>query len=115
MTKEQKAFCIASLRRASYRWPGRYLALKAANIGRNQYKCAKCCNIFPKKEISLDHIDPVVPIDGFKVRAEFDLHEFAERLLVDISGWQVLCDTCHDEKTKAENLNRKSKKKTKKK
>jgi len=112
MTPKQKAFCIAALRRASYRWPGRYTAMKVAHVDRNAYKCAKCEGIFPKKEIRLDHIDPVVPVEGFELRKDFDLHEFAERLLVEESGFQVLCDSCHSEKTKGENAERKKNKKS---
>lgn len=115
MTPKQKAFCIAALRRASYRWPGRYMAMKAAHVDRNAYKCAECEGIFPKKEIRLDHIDPVVPVEGFKNGESFDLHEFAERLLVEESGFQVLCDTCHSKKSLEENQERrKNKKKSRK-
>jgi 5-methylcytosine-specific restriction endonuclease McrA len=90
------------------------MALKAAHIDRNAYQCASCKGIFPKKEICLDHKEPVVPVDGFKLRENFDLHEFAERLLVEEDGWQVLCDTCHDSKTKDENSQRKTNRKRKK-
>jgi len=113
MTPKQKAFCIAALRRASYRWPGRYTAMKAAHVDRNAYKCAHCEGIFPKKEIRLDHKEPVVPVEGFEVRKDFDLHEFAERLLVEESGFQVLCDGCHSTKTGLENEQRRANKKKK--
>lgn len=114
MTPKQKAFCIAALRRASYRWPGRYTAMKAAHIDRNAYKCAKCENIFPKKEIRLDHIEPVVPVEGFKNGSDFDLHEFAERLLVEENQFQVLCNNCHHEKSQGENSKRRERKAKKK-
>lgn len=114
MTPKQKAFCIAALRRASYRWPGRYTAMKAAHVDRNAYKCAACQGVFPKKEIRLDHVEPVVPVDGFKNKESFDLHEFAERLLVEESGFQVLCDTCHNNKSKIENTERRKNKAKKK-
>lgn len=108
-----KQFLINTLRRASYRHPGRYLALKRSHIGRNQYKCELCANIVTRKEISLDHIHPVVdPTKGWE-----NLDIYAERMFVDETGYQAICDTCHDLKTGEELQIRKktraAKKKTK--
>ena len=110
-----KQFLINTLRRASYRHPGRYLALKRAHIGRNQYQCELCQKVVPRKEISLDHIVPVVdPAKGWE-----NLDVYAERMFVDETGYQSICDECHDKKTLGENEVRKatraSKKKTTKK
>ena len=93
-----------ALRRASYRWYGRYKALKAANIGRNQYVCAMCPpgTVHPKKAVQLDHVIPVVdPKTGW---TNFD--DFVDRLLVDTPGFQVLCILHHKEKTAKENEGR---------
>lgn len=100
MTREKLLinFLRSKLRRASYAWPPRKNALKAGRVSRGKYKCAKCENIFGPKEISLDHIDPVIdPHVGF-----VDWNTFIDRLFCDIPGWQILCDLCHDAKTAVE-------------
>ena len=98
----RKAFVIATLRRASYRWPARNEALARARVSRGLYKCEMCGEIFKKKEIQLDHIEPVVPVTGFTT---FD--DYVERLLCDASGYQVICEREHAVKTLHENLARK--------
>ena len=83
-------------------WPNRKKAMAAARIERGRYKCATCENIFGPKEISLDHVAPVVPVTGWD-----DWDGFLYRLFCEEQGFQVLCKTCHDNKTKEENLERK--------
>jgi len=92
----RKSFCIASLRRSSYRWPPRNEALKLANRGRNKYVCATCGEgiIYAKKEIQRDHKEPVVKLTGWD-----SLDSFAERLLCEVDGFQILCLKHHEEKT----------------
>ena len=110
-----KAFLVNTLRKASYRWPSRYKALKKYHIGRNEYYCASCGIIHGRREGSLDHIDPVIdPKTGW-----VDLDVYADRMFPETEEqWQRLCHDCHDEKTSAENeirrANRKPKKKKKK-
>jgi 5-methylcytosine-specific restriction endonuclease McrA len=111
MAKEKKyepfGFAIAALRRASYRWPANSEALKKARIARNEYECAGCNNVFGRREIQKDHIEPVVPTTGWD---SFD--SFIERLYCKVDGIAILCKKCHSVKTKAENeLRRKNKKK----
>ncbi len=108
MEQKKKAFAVASLRRASYRWPGRFNALKAAHIGRNQYICEKCGpdKIHPKKNVQLDHRAPIVPVTGWD---GFD--GFIDRLLCDVNGFSVLCKEHHSTKTSVENQQRKDNKK----
>lgn len=99
MDELKKKFAINALRRASYRWPGRYQAAKRAHIGRNQYKCESCNGTFTKNEIQLDHIDPVVdPERGF---VGFD--EWIDRMFAYSDGWSTKCKPCHQVKTQAEN------------
>lgn len=108
---KKKAFVIQTLRRGSYRWPGRWMAEKASKIGRNQYVCVSCKGVFGKKDTSMDHVIPVVdPEKGFTT---FD--DYIDRLYCDESGFQRLCNTCHDKKTGKENKRRrKTKAKAKK-
>lgn len=60
--------------------------------------CAKCQGLFKKKECQLDHIEPVIPIEGFQ---NFDVH--LKRLFIKANGYQALCRPCHKLKTKEEN------------
>jgi len=97
------AFVKNTLRRSSFRWPWRGLAVKKAWVERGVYKCAGCGGHAPSKEIRLDHIHPVVePHIGFTT-----WDTFLRRLLVRETGFQVLCKDCHLTKTKEENERRK--------
>lgn len=105
-----RAFFMSTLRKA--RWPVKYEALKRAAVGKKInpvsgklatfYRCAKCGGEFPAKEVQSDHINPIVPITGFD-----SWDGVIKRLAVEIDGFQCLCKTCHAEKTKKENDQRK--------
>lgn len=93
-----KSFIIATLRRASYRWPARNEALRAARIERGLYQCAFCKQVFKKADIKLDHIAPVIDIEkGFTT-----WDDFINRLFCEKEGYQVLCTLDHDAKTSIE-------------
>ena len=119
MTKGLKTFVINVLRRASYKWKPKSEALSLAkekvgeySTGRAKYayRCRACGGLFKRKEINVDHIDPVVPLKGFKSGLEFDFNEYIVRLFCKKEGFQVLCKPCHDKKTKKENqIRRKNK------
>lgn len=98
-----KQFVINNLRKASYKWGPKNAAKNKVKLARNQYVCKHCSKVFPNKEIQIDHvmpiIDPTVGWQGFDV--------YIERLFCDEDGFQVLCLTCHDKKTSAENEIRK--------
>ena len=66
---------------------------------KKHYKCAACGYLAPRqKDIDIDHIEPVIPVTGFK---SWDL--LIERLmLAKKSDLQVLCKPCHKDKTKKE-------------
>ena len=59
-------------------------------------------------KIAIDHIDPVVPPDGFP--ASFDMWDritlFLKRLWCEKSNLQRICDDCHDKKTYKERIER---------
>ena len=101
MDSKQKSVAIAGLRRISYRWKPRSDALKAARVGRNEYECTVCKKVFGRKEVQLDHKEPVVPLTGWD---GFD--KFIERLLCYQEGFQVLCKMHHKIKTLQENKER---------
>ncbi len=104
MDPQKKAYIIATLRRASYRWKPRTEVMKKARVSRGMYKCAECLEIVGRKQIQMDHIQAAVdPVVGW-----VSVDEFADRLLVDESGWQALCKPCHKTKSSAEAAIRKA-------
>ena len=100
-------FVKNGLRRLSYRWFGRFNALNASKLDRNEYVCNSCGTINPKRNIQLDHVLPVIP-----VTSGWDTFDgFIERLFCIEAGYQVLCRDCHLEKSLSENTNRDRKRK----
>ena len=71
-------------------------------------ECEVCKQWVGSSHIAIDHIDPVVPPEGFP--AHFDMWDritvFLKRLWCDKSNLQRICDTCHDKKTQAERIAR---------
>lgn len=61
-----------------------------------QYKCAQCQGYFMEKEISIDHKIECGSLNSFE-----DISGFCQRLFVEADGYQILCKTDHDAKTKA--------------
>jgi len=89
-------YIISALRRI-WRWsPERKLCYKAALSG-TKYKCASCKKLFPKANVAVDHTSPVVPTTGFT-----DWNTYIERLFCPAVNLQVLCDICHDAKSREE-------------
>lgn len=97
-----KSFIINTLRRASYRWPERNKALQHARIERGLYACNQCKGTFKKKDIKLDHINPVVAVTGFTT-----WDDYINRLFCDYTNFQVVCENCHNVKTMIEKQERK--------
>lgn len=102
----KKAFAVSSLRRSSYRWPPRYQAMNAARVERGKYKCAKCDVVTNRKNVQVDHLVTVVPLEGFD-----SWDGFIDRLFCDIEGFRVLCKPCHSAVTKIQNAIRRDIKK----
>lgn len=71
-------------------------------------QCEVCDQWVPSSQIAIDHIDPVVPPDGFP--AHFDMWQridmFMKRLWCDKANLQRICDSCHDKKTSEERIAR---------
>jgi 5-methylcytosine-specific restriction endonuclease McrA len=99
------SFIRATLRQKSRWWkPIKNVKLKArrAYKGQNkrqkyEYQCNRCKKYFPEKLINVDHIIPIG-----KLNCANDLPSFVERLFCEEDNLQVLCNTCHDKKTKKE-------------
>lgn len=92
MTKIVRAYIKSALRRVWGRSRQRQQALKTAKVEYGKYRCADCDGIFRRKEINVDHTNPV---GAFK---NFDL--YIERLFCDAKGLRILCVACHKIKTK---------------
>ena len=121
MDIRKKNFIVQALRRASYRWEGRWQAENRSKIVREikgtrkfyDYYCEQCGIIAPKSETQMDHIEPIVnPKTGFQGFND----EYMDRFFPYKEGWQRLCKSCHDIKSLGENLirsktNQKKKKK----
>jgi hypothetical protein len=77
-------------------------------------QCEVCFQWTLSSKIAIDHIDPVVPPNGFP--AHFDIWQrinmFLQRLWCDKSNLQRICDPCHDSKTYKEKIDRLTKKYT---
>jgi 5-methylcytosine-specific restriction endonuclease McrA len=102
MDKKEIDWLKKELRRTSYKWQPRKLALARARVSRGKYTCALCQEIFGNKFIQLDHINPVIePGVGF-----VDWNTYVERLFCDTKNYQVLCKGCHGAKTLIENEKR---------
>ena len=98
-------FIRSALRSAWSRYPVKWQVLEAAKrkyTGKDkrikwQYKCNSCKGWFLAKEVQVDHITPAGSLKDYK-----DLPLFVSNLLCGADNLQVLCKTCHDNKTKEE-------------
>lgn len=100
------SFIASALRAASYRWPPKYEARKAALVERGIYRCEgykRDAHNVAAKLVNVDHIEPVVdPKTGFTTWDDFIARLFCEK-----ENFQVLCLTCHKNKSKDEKGQRK--------
>jgi len=118
--KKTKGKIIASLRRLTYTHPARNEAKRLQKIDKALFKC-ECCqsycydgksvktfneyvikypgNSVQMIKVQVDHKNSVIPIEsGWK----WDWNEFVDNLFCDIDNLQLLCENCHDIKTKKE-------------
>lgn len=109
-----KSFITSTLRGGFRRYPPKYEVLKEAFIDKrinektkrlgSHYRCNACQNVFPSKEVNVDHINPIVnPEMGF-----ISWDSFIENLFCDKNNLQVLCSECHTAKSAVENKIRKA-------
>lgn len=107
-----QSFIKGVLRKGSTRWPPKYECLNNAKRGKmvnsgtgriaEHYQCAHCGELFPAKEVVVDHLHPVVPVTGFTT-----WDEVIKRMFCSVEDLQVLCKADHSIKTKQENAERK--------
>jgi hypothetical protein len=128
MEKKFRGKIINALRRLSFTYPPRNKVKNGQKVGPATFECEHC-NIWiydGKKDIdkqleildckppnglikdktNLDHKDSVIPLESFS-RGSWDWDEFINRLFCEEEGFQLLCSSCHDIKTKLEDGMRK--------
>lgn len=106
--KRFRTYLMSVLRKASRFWAPARECLTKARIHRGIYKCAICASQVGPKQIKIDHINPVIPVEGFK-----SWDDVIERLFCEVENYQAICKECHDAKTLGENELRKRCKKEK--
>lgn len=91
------------LRLAWSRSKRRFAVLKRAKRGTNRYQCERCGKIFKYRDMTVDHVEPVVSVEeGWQGMAEF-----ARRLYCEPEDLRAICiDKCHAKKTEREQKER---------
>jgi len=94
-----KAAITSALKRTWRNYPERKQALLAARdpLNKKHVRCAMCFLSVHEKLAHVDHFQPVVGVAGF-----LNWDELISRLFVDKSQYQILCESCHSEKTRFE-------------
>lgn len=72
------------------------------------YQCNHCNGLFPAKDVEVNHLTPVIPVDGFD-----SWDEVINRMFCEKDGFEVLCKPCHKAVTQKENKERRECKKNK--
>lgn len=74
--------------------------------------CQSCKQPTPTYKLEVDHKDPVVPLDTTLEDMTWDT--VVDRIFCEQKGLWAICRLCHNEKSKAENAERRKLKKEKK-
>ena len=98
-----RGFITSLLRSGTRRWPPKYRVLNAAKTTKKKnkltgrvaqhYECNACKKDFPKKQVQVDHIQPI-----HHTRDE-SWDSFINMLFCNSDNLQVLCVVCHKVKT----------------
>lgn len=97
------SFIRSALRKAWLKYPNRYRALNNARLpyklvrkGRRVYgyECNCCKGEFTTSNVVVDHIEPCGKLLSYE-----DFPEFVSNLFCELDNLQVLCKTCHYDKT----------------
>jgi hypothetical protein len=116
------------LRRISIYWPAKSIAREYAKVlvpkgklknGKDKFKtkyiCTECHNqglpnfVHNKEDTQMDHINPVMELDGFTT-----WDDYLQSLFCEPEGYQCLCKPHHLEKSTKENAKRAELRKAKK-
>ncbi len=74
--------------------------------GGKQYVCSVCKQVFPLKEVQVDHIKSVIPYN--KTIQDLSYDELVARIFCKKQNLQVLCKQCHALKTTKEREKKKA-------
>lgn len=96
--QKRKTFLIPKLRRMSMWWKPRTEVIQAAQLERGMYQCQLCKTTHKRHELVVDHIQPVIDLEGFTT-----WDDYINSLFCDINNLQAICHSCHDAKTLIEN------------
>ncbi len=69
-------------------------------------RCNSCKELHPTYLCEVDHISPVIKFDEKSI--ELDANTLIDRIWCEEHNLQVLCESCHDEKTAIETRARKA-------
>lgn len=119
-----RSYIMSGLRSKSRFWKPKSVAISKTFVkkGKNPetgkmcklHECPECKGLFPQGKMDADHIEPVIPLEGFPKLAEtflgYNWTEVIKRLFCEADGYKVLCKECHAKKTKAENSQRRANK-----
>jgi 5-methylcytosine-specific restriction endonuclease McrA len=109
LDKKAASWLKCQLRKISKYWPEKTKVFRRAKVDIGVYKCESCNQRFKRDELQIDHIEPIVGLEGF---VSWD--EYIERMFCSYEKLQALCRPCHQIKTKKENeIRRKNKELTK--
>jgi hypothetical protein len=101
-----KTRIIGQLRRLFMWHPGLKVVKERQRVAYGRYQCECCQCVFGPKEMRMDHVEPVVPIEGFT-----DWSTYISRMFDVIpDGIQYICQDCHYIKTQAERIKRSERK-----
>lgn len=126
-----KGKILQALRKITYTNPDRKNAFDEAKVETATHECTSCGTWCykgkskknfdqlvldnPDKSCIMegavaDHVDPVIPIEGFGDKG-WCWNTVIDRMqYCGLDGWQILCKSCHKEKTDNENKIRRKKK-----
>ena len=80
--------------------------------GGAKYICAVCGKAYSRKDVQVDHVDPVVPVNI--ATTDMSWSEIIPRIYCSPDNLQVLCRGCHQKKSIEENKIRREIRKQKK-
>lgn len=117
----RKSFLKNNLRRISWKWPATRQVVVAARTERKinpatgklcwHVKCALCNKEFLEREVQVDHIEPVIPVQGLQGslgvwNSAIATGQFVLRMLPEPTGLRCLCAECHSSHTANQNTAR---------
>lgn len=101
------ATAIRQAFRHSYIYKNAVDTVKIETVDGTRYRCADCGELAKRSNIQVDHINPIQPIDGSKLKKE----DLIDRIWTD--KIQILDRTCHSKKSTIENQERRRHKREK--